>query len=189
MAKGQVSEQELSEGLASAGGLGGIVSASGARRDSPFAPSQAVRATPEPIAEDPASENRPSKPEAKTHDKAPAPTPRKPRAVRRETKPGPESAASPRPSAATAAEPSGGKARVCSESVTLPMPPELRDHVNALATRLQRTRTEKVERMTANVVMRVAIEVFLEKYDPDDAPVSNTEAGLLEAVRSRLRWG
>ena len=80
------------------------------------------------------------------------------------------------------------KLSICSDSVTLPVPPDLRDRVNSLATRLQRMRTEKVERMTANVVMRVAIEAFIEKFDPDKAPVSNTEAELLETVRSRLRW-
>lgn len=188
MAKGQVSEKELSEALSSAGGLGGIVGASGARRDSPFGmgapraaepaeqPVKAVRVAPPPK---PAPSKERREPAARTSPVQP------PDADPKQIPPMPKRAAAPGKAVAGA---TSNKLSICSDSVTLPVPPDLRDRVNSLATRLQRMRTEKVERMTANVVMRVAIEAFIEKFDPDKAPVSNTEAELLETVRSRLRW-
>lgn len=192
MAKGQVSEKELSEALSSAGGLGGIVGASGARRDSPFgmgsprAPEavdpaiKSVRVAVPPAHQTPASGGE-------LRGQAPPPSSvRDTNAKKTALKTPSREKAGPSPEAPTGAV--SNKLSICSDSVTLPVPPELRDRVNTLATRLQRMRTEKIERMTANVVMRVAIEAFIEKFDPDKAPVSNTEAELLETVRSRLRW-
>jgi len=183
MAKGQISEKELSEGLTSAGGLRGLVSATGSRRDSPFGAGQpSVMESKAPVAE----ESERVGEAAKIIPTVPSEQPRKQSS----------STASPseqrRQRERVKAEPISStpdrKAMLFSEAVTLRMTPETRDRVNALATRLQRTRTEKLERMTANVVMRVAIEVFLETFDSDAAPVSNTEAELLEIARSRIRW-
>lgn len=79
------------------------------------------------------------------------------------------------------------KADIFTERVTLSMSTEMRDDVEALARELQRRRTRKDERITANTVMRVAIQSLLERLNLEDWEAANNEADLLELARRKLR--
>lgn len=180
MVKGRVSDEELEEGLASAGGLGGFVAAGGARRDSPFGVEH-VRSLRKETATEPNGRAVQSiAPTQKSEQRAGVPEARRPSRPRAKSSVSEESSARE--------EQRVTKAEACAEKVSLPMPAELRDDITALANKLQRMRTEKVERITPNTVMRVAIKVFLERFEPDRVPVSNTEEELLNVVRSHLKW-
>ena len=50
--------------------------------------------------------------------------------------------------------------------MTVLLDPELRDGAEALAKKLQRSRLEKGERITANTVIRVALRAMLETFTP-----------------------
>ncbi len=178
MAKGRVSDEELEEGLASAGGLGGFVSASKVRRDSPFGVEHVRAVRREPPAEPKHSNVKAIEPAAKVEQEVKPPQAKRPVRAKPEPKKLIEVAVPEREALAGAN----------SEKVSLPMPVELRDAISDLAKKLQRMRTEKTERITSNTVMRVAIQVFIERFDADKAPISNTEAELLEAVRTQLKW-
>lgn len=180
MAKGSVSDEELEQGLASAGGLGGFVASAGARRDSPFGVEHVRSLRKEPATEPNGHVVQAIAPAAKT---GPKPTTAE---ARKQSKPRAKPSVSEEANAPE--EQSATKAESCSEKVSLPMPVELRDDITALAKKLQRMRTEKVERITPNTVMRVAIQVFLERFEPDRVPVSNTEEELLNVVRTHLKW-
>lgn len=176
MAKGRVSDEELEQGVAAAGGLSGFVAAAGVRRDSPFGIDH-VQRRPKQLDEEAEG--------IVVHAVAPIS-----HAKRSATKP-PSQAAPPVTSldqVKQSARLETAHAATRSEKVSLPMPLELRDEVTALARQLQRMRTEKVERITPNTVMRVAIQTFLEQFVPDAVAVSNTESELLEHVRAHLTW-
>lgn len=79
------------------------------------------------------------------------------------------------------------KADIFTERVTLSMSTEMRDEVEALARELQRRRTRKDERITANTVMRVAIQSLLERLNLEDWEAANNEAELLELARRKVR--
>jgi hypothetical protein len=194
MAKGQLTDQELESSLKSLGGLGGIA-ASGARRDSPFG-SEYVKKTAT------AEEGAPKPPEEPAVVKTvelravkettvdPVPTgeplramPTRPRTVAVPTKAKPVEKPLP-------VEPplpiSSRKSDSFSERVTLQMSPDMRDSLNLLAAKLQRKKTDKTERITANTLMRVAIQVLLDDGGLAEGEVANTEADLLRIVRKRL---
>lgn len=63
----------------------------------------------------------------------------------------------------------------------------MRDQVDALAKELQRSRTTKGERITANTVMRVAIRL-LKHHKVGDARAPNGEEELFQAVEKRCPW-
>lgn len=86
------------------------------------------------------------------------------------------------PSESVAAE---KKSELYTERVTVPLDAELRDGAESLAKDLQRKRTEKGERITANTVMRVALRVMLDEFDPSAADGVNTEEELYQAVAVR----
>lgn len=69
--------------------------------------------------------------------------------------------------------------------VMVPMTARMRTQVRDLAAELQRRRQDKSHRITANVVLRVAIESFLAKFDASDLGGLSSEAELLNRV-SRL---
>lgn len=79
------------------------------------------------------------------------------------------------------------KADVFTERVTLQISPEMRDEVDALARDLQRAKTTKDERITANTVMRVAVQLLMEKYRFEKGDVANTEEELFRLVVQRLK--
>lgn len=210
MAKGSVSDEELATGLKSFGGFGALGQASGRpRREDPFRDTRAEHALVEAqqaeesrVEDTPVSGTRVEVSEAFSRIevvKTPPAEPPAPPAVResavplklREKKPAiprltqAERSAEPAPQpGASAAE---TKAALYTERVTVPLGPELRDAAEALAKDLQRRRTEKGERITANSVMRVALRVLLDAFDARSAGAINTEEELFEAASARLR--
>jgi hypothetical protein len=81
------------------------------------------------------------------------------------------------------------KADIFTERVTLSVSTDMRDSVETLARELQRRRTRKDERITANTVMRVAINALLDGFELEDGDVVNTEDELLNLVRRANREG
>jgi hypothetical protein len=77
------------------------------------------------------------------------------------------------------------KADIFTERVTLSVSREMRDEIEALARELQRRRTRKDERITANTVMRVAINLLLERFSPGEGEVANNEEELLALARTQ----
>jgi hypothetical protein len=66
------------------------------------------------------------------------------------------------------------------------MTPQMRDEVNLMATKLQRRKTDKRERITANTLMRVAIQVLLDGFGLEEWDVANDEEELLQLAKSKL---
>jgi hypothetical protein len=180
MAKG-VTEDDLASGIRSMGGLGTL---SRNRRDSPFRDTREEEVPAVKTVELPLQKEVPSaavevrsevrgeparvvKAERPREVEKPIPV-EKP--VRNERKKAPQR-----------------KADIYSERVTLQMSPEMRDEVDELARQLQRAKTSKDERITANTVMRVAIQAFLEAFDLDPKSCPNSEKELLDVARTQKR--
>jgi hypothetical protein len=179
MAKGQVSEEQLSQGLKGIGNFDGL-SAPRVRRDNPFRDSRKdvpqleptnsvvqVQSSPTRAREPelkpvPAKGARANSPSAKPAAKVP----------KREEKPG-----------------DGGlrKADIFKERVTLMISPEMRDDVERIARELQRSKSSKAERITGNTVMRVAIRLLTEKFELKGNTAPNNEEELFEVVAKALR--
>ena len=183
MAKGQVTEEDLSAGLKSIGSLGTLTS-SGGRRDSPFGKDFAKTPSPEALQVKEitlAPTNNTA--ELKAREPSPVATQlaskpkvipeRKAVAVKESREEGQR------------VEESKRKADILTERITLQMRSEMRDDLNDLARKLQRKKTDKSERITANSVMRVAIQSFLESFELKDSLAPNTEEELLQAVTKR----
>ena len=173
MAKGQVSEEQLSQGLKGIGNFGGL-SSSRVQRDNPFRDSRsAPTAPPEPIkpASPPVVEPA-VKALQPTVRKIPVPEKATPKPEKQEDKP---KEGSPR------------KADIFSERVTLQISPEMRDEVDSLARELQRAKLKKEERITANTVMRVAIQLLLARYTFEKGEVANNEEELFRLVTNKLK--
>jgi hypothetical protein len=184
MAKGQVTEKELATGLKTFGGFGALGQAAARpRREDPFRDTRSEAPEAPPLIE--VVKTTPVEPTAPTlvpeaseplnvREKKPA-VPRLARAVRK-----PEPVPQPEPSTFEK------KSEIYTERVTVPLDPELRDAAEALAKDLQRRRTDKGERITANTVMRVALRVLLDGFDGKEAGIVNTEEELYEAVGARF---
>jgi hypothetical protein len=195
MAKGSVTDQELESSLKSLGGLGGITS-SGARRDSPFGSDFVKKTASEVAIEAPKAEPEVVKtvelrsvPDSVSNVaelKAPSPEIKRVSAPIRsvaEPKPRPTERAKP---VEIVPEMPARKSDGFSERVTLQMGPEMRDELNLLAAKLQRRKTDKTERITANTIMRVAIRVLLDEVDLGEGDIANNEEDLLRIVRAKL---
>lgn len=196
MAKGQVTEKELESSIASLGGLSGLATTgvSGAKRDSPFGTSFAKRASSQ-VAEAPreaAAERDPVKAiELKGRSEAPLvpakEIPAEPKEVvqvpprtpvRSEAKPKARLVQEPEPTR---------KSDTLTERVTLQMSPDMRDNVGEIARKLQRRKTDKKsERLTANTVMRVAIQFLLDELTLDEEDRPSTEDELLRLIKHKL---
>jgi hypothetical protein len=188
MGKGQVSEKELAQGIKSLGGLTGLTSTT-VRRDSPFgsefvkpvvAPVRdalVVEKVKEPLTLD-ASDARPE-PVAKERElfeRAETQTPQKtqkPKNTKRIISPDER-------------ESDETSARHFTERVTLKMTSEMRDDLHYLATKLQRRKKSKEERITSNTVMRVAIQFLLDELKLKDTDLVNSEEELLLFVKRKL---
>jgi hypothetical protein len=174
MAKGQVSEEELTKGLKGIGNFGGL--SPKVQRDNPFRDSRSDR--PEP---------------AKTIEvRLPASEPRVAKAAKPEPKPvrtlqSPKTPSRGRAENLRSEEGSARKADVFTERVTLQISPEMRDDIDALARDLQRAKTTREERITANTVMRVALQVLMTNYQFERGDVANNEAELYDLVVRRFR--
>jgi hypothetical protein len=194
MAKGHVTDQELESGLKSLGGLGNIAG-SGAKRDSPFGVEFARKATPEAVPEalpvQPEPERRIDlKPVREVTPTPPATAPQSPEArrpppVRAARDPAPRANEGFRPVEFLSDIPTR-KSDCFTERVTLQMGPDMRDDLNLLAARLQRRKTDKSERITANTIMRVAIRILLDEVDLGTGEVANSETDLHRIVRQKL---
>ena len=176
MARGQISDEELSSGLK---GLGGFGALGGAKviKDSPFRDS---RGEPKVVEVAKAPERVAVVKKAAVpveHDRV-APVEAKQVPVKAAPKPAPAKKASA--DSQTAAQ--GRRvADVFTERVTLQLSPEMRDRVDAMAKELQRSKT-------SNTVMRVAIQHLLGNYKLDNADVPNGEAELLAAIEKHCTW-
>jgi len=176
MARGQISDEDLSSGLK---GLGGFGALGGAKviKDSPFRDSRDEHKVVEVakpneravvVKRAPLEAERPAVVEAR-----PVPVKVTPKPV----------AAKKAPGAADPALQGRRVADIYSERVTLQLSPEMRDKVDALARELQRSKTTKGERITANTVMRVAISHFLADFRVPEGVCVNGEEDLLAAAK------
>jgi hypothetical protein len=185
MAKGQVTDKELATGLKTFGGFGALGETnSRPRREDPFRDTRAEvqAATPRiEVVKSPPAETPPlAAPAAEekipqVRDPRPE-VPRRARPVKREEQ--------SQPPVSNGHE---KKSELYTERVTVPLDAELRDGAEALAKSLQRRRTDKGERITANTVMRVALRVVLDSFDSRSVGVVNTEEELFQAVCAGLR--
>ncbi len=188
MAKGQVTEEELSKGIQGMGSMSAL-SPNKPKRDSPFRDTRdsepkpasketkevrEVRLNPSPSAE-PKLEERPSSmadgqsPVRQSLGRTPL--------VARSVPP------RPRVEESMLEKDIPTKAEVYSERVTVPLSSEMKVQLDLLAKELQKIRPAKRERITANTLVRVAIAAFLESFQT--TPISSEEE-LLEVVRMRL---
>lgn len=78
------------------------------------------------------------------------------------------------------------KLDIFTERVTLQISPEMRDNVERIARDLQRAKTSKEERITANTVMRVAILLLAKHFKIRFGEAPNTAEELYEAVEAAL---
>ena len=78
------------------------------------------------------------------------------------------------------------KLDIFTEKVSLKLSPEMRDKVEAIARELQRTKTTKEERITANTVMRVAINALIDKFKLGEGDTANNEEELFELVKKKI---
>ncbi|MDL5047332.1 hypothetical protein QQ054_15035 [Oscillatoria amoena NRMC-F 0135] len=183
MAK-NVTEEDLAAGMKGLGGFGAL----SPRRDSPFRDSRSEVKAPEPktVEVKPAAESR-------SVYGTPVVEPAKPAEIKR-AEPSPKTAPAKPVSSPTLREPSRTrqkqpqrKADIYSERVTLQISAEMRDEVDELARQLQRAKTSKDERITANTVMRVAIRLLTENFKLKAGEGPNNEEELFELVAKRLR--
>jgi hypothetical protein len=79
------------------------------------------------------------------------------------------------------------KSDTLTERITLQMSPDMRDAVNDFARDLQRRRKDKGERITANSVMRVAIQHFLDNFALEHVQGVNSEEELFARIQSQRK--
>lgn len=205
MAKGQVTDDDLASGLKGFGGLGSLGGTSTRPvRDNPFRDTRVE--PPRPVVLSPTAEPTPApmsipevpkleivstrnervEGEGITPPSLSEPAPAKPRTRKQSTAPTAKLLKPTITSAPATAEHREKKTERYTERVTVLLDAELRDGAEALAKELQRRRTEKGERITANTVIRVALRLFLERMRSEDFDSANSEADLLAAVRRRV---
>lgn len=181
MAKGQITDDELAAGMKGLGGFGAIAPASTpARRDSPFRDSRPVAEAQTKTVElksPEQPESRIKSPVSDVQRTVSVDLVERENIVRNEPVPRPV-----KPKAKAQAR----KSDIYTEKVSFKLSPEMRDEVDELARQLQRSKTSKDERITANTVMRVAIRIVLDEFKLGRGESANNEDELLELVRKRL---
>jgi hypothetical protein len=187
MGKGQVSEKELEQGIKSLGGLGGFAPGA-ARRDSPFGSDFVRKAQPiEHLPEKEVEIKLTDKAEAlsnvapKVQEEARAPVPSLPEAPQRKAKPPKLIVRASQEDEEGAKEASSGL-----EDVTVRMSSAMRDDLHFLATKLQRRRKTKEQRITSNTVIRVAVQLLLEELKLNETDYVNNEEELLALARRKV---
>ena len=163
-------QDALSSSLQAGGGFGQFKAVSERPkefRDGPFGPPKESAAQPQaPVAKHPAANIR-------RHElKSSTPTSK------------PQSPIS-RPSEVES--PETAEASRFSEKVSLPLTLSLRERSEQFAKRLNRARTVRKTRITSNSVIRVALEVFLDSFNPPTSQAINSEEELLKAARHKSR--
>jgi hypothetical protein len=171
----QVTEEDLASGLRALGGMGALGKT---RRDSPFRDSRVEEKTVELPPAKPVKQAESVRAEVVAAEIEPEPRPTPARGT----------APLPKVPRAEKKKPAQRKADIYSERVTLQISPEMRDEVDELARTLQRAKATKAERITANSVMRVAIQLLVNGFDLGAGEAPNNEAELLELVTSKCRW-
>jgi len=206
MAKSTVTEQDVSAGIASLGGLGGLTKAANTtRRDSPFGagfakkPSSALVA---PEAIEPAQQTgAPQVTAAATGVSAALPIDTSPpqgtagaeaseikiQPSQATTKPQSTVVGQGRLRAPASAMSSIPKTQLYTERVTMLMDSATRDELNRVAHALQRKKSDSRERITANTLMRVAVKLFLEDLRPSDGDTPLTESELYQLTKAKIR--
>lgn len=183
MAK-NITEEDLAAGMKGLGGFGAL----SARRDSPFRDSRSEVKAPEPKTVD-------VKPTAESRSVygTPVVEPAKPSEIKR-VEPTPKAAPVKPVSSPTIHESYRPrqrqplrKADIYSERVTLQISAEMRDEVDELARQLQRAKTSKDERITANTVMRVAIRLLTENFKLRSGEGPNNEEEFYRIASASLR--
>lgn len=174
-----VTEEDLAAGMKGLGGFGAI----SAKRDSPFRDSRAVKpAEAKTVEIKPAVETVPMVQPAEANEPQVKPATvevPKPGAIR--------PAPTPREVSKPKAKQSQRKADIHSERVTLQISAKMRDEVDELARQLQRAKTSKDERITANTVMRVAIRLLTENFKMKSGDGPNNEEELYRLAEQVLR--
>ena len=162
MARGTITEEELAAGIKPVGVLSAVAATHGQRREHPFGPPQP------PKSQRPERQQVEVPPEVKL-DKPPAPPAMA------------EAATAPN----RTTDEAGAKAPSY-DYITLPITANMRGAATSLAAELQRRRTDKALRFSANVLFRTAIEVILDDFElgPDDRVNSIDE--LKSLLRSKL---
>jgi hypothetical protein len=203
MAKGQVTSDDLASGIKSFGGLSSLGGTSRPVRDNPFRdtrsepvpPATIVPTTivtaPEPAPEAPRLEVINGTDHAQPTPEAKQPAAPEPARVRKSVAPRESERRAP-VAPVDVPEPAAGgrekKTEIYTERVTVLLDPDLRDGAEALAKKLQRSRSQKGERITANTVIRVALRAMLETFDPPSFGLLNTEEEIYDyLLRQRSR--
>lgn len=83
--------------------------------------------------------------------------------------------------------PVSAKAARYTERITFPITLEMRDGFEDLARKINRQRSIRQQRVTANTVMRVALEAFRTRFKFSDTDVANTDEELLNLILSRWK--
>ena len=183
MAKGQVSEEQLSRGVKGFGSFDGLTSTRRVRRDNPFGDSRAEAAVPEP------SKSPPTAPEVLVK-KA-----REPNLKRLSHKTAPVAGELSKPvgSASKGREATKSarvrKADIFTEKISVPMSPEMRDDLERIARELQRSKRSKQERITVNTVVRAAIWLITQRFELAAGEAPNGETELYECVKRAVSAG
>ena len=174
MAKGKVSEQELSTGI----NLAGLRSLSQAKRDNPF------RSTFEP--EETPVKPKPTQLAVKTPveskplaSKEPSPV-AKPVVVKEPTK---------KLASKIVVEPTAlpnDNNQVSFERYNLSLPAAMKDELDLLARKLQRRKQNKDYRITGNSVIRCLLRILSERFELRESDVVNSEEELLKLLEKRL---
>ena len=201
MAKPQVTEDDLKAGVGGLGGFGSLTGQPSSRRDSPFGSdhlkraasgaSQVIELPPtaaSPVRDVPAvtADAAPTKPVQQVtllSQDVPNGDEQRDQAPSRKSK-------AERATPAVATEPdakTAPKEDPYSERVTLPISPDMRDGLHLLASKLQRRKTDKSERITSNTLMRVAVRLLLDDLRPSESDAPNNEEELYSLVRARLK--
>ena len=199
MAKG-VTEEELKAGLTGLGSFGGI--GQRPRRDSVFRDTRdegtpaAVPTAVEPVrpaeVQPPEVKAMPRTEEGRAPTRESRPIPLVKEVPRAEKEPARKEPPKEKP---PVAEPPAEeqipertrKADIHTERVTLPISPEMRDGINALARNLQRHRTKKGESINANAVIRTAVRLVLERVELKPGDVANGEEELFDLFGKKFR--
>lgn len=193
MAKSQLSDDELAAGIASMGGFGTL--GQKPKRDSPFG-SDYVRKPQVQSAQPPASPQLQAS--QKSSSGAPVVTsvaaPIAEVSLPKEKSPDAPSAASGLRAVSSDKEvtedlsPPAEEENVTKhEKLSVMMTPEMRDTLSAMGKTLQRKRRQKGARFTANTVMRVAIQHFINTADMAHLSGVSSEEELLKEVAKRKR--
>jgi hypothetical protein len=183
MARGQISDEDLSSGLK---GLGGFGALGGAKviKDSPFRDSRSEHKTLE-VAKAPERPVAAKKAVVPVEGDAGVTVEAKPVSIKATPKPLPAKKAAVEPQATAQGR---RVADIYTERVTLQLSPEMRDRVDALARELQRSKTGKSERITANTVIRVAVKHLIRHFSLEGEDIPNDEEELFAAVEKRCTW-